>query len=249
MKNKKNYFDEIKNYRVEDKFIEHLIRLLFFTIIIGIESLIKRGKEYIGHIKNFFIRRTMSDMLTKYTRYKESVHSLMNKTMRRRNLHMQIHQAINTHFSDYEKRIVFGLKESKDSFISNSRRILTSVKGYSKKISIRYFQYLPETSATSKISSALICMQLVRKSLKNHDVWKNSVDFTETKKYLNSIAGEYRNYMALKFEKFYTVEFRKKISDSSERMKTVRTNIKKLADTIKRAEKKQIGYRFGNSSN
>ncbi len=71
--NRKNYFEEIKNHRIEDKFIEHLIRLLFFTVVIGIGSIYQRVKELFFHVKNFFLSRRMSDVLEK------KIHSIKNQ--------------------------------------------------------------------------------------------------------------------------------------------------------------------------
>lgn len=247
MKSRKNYFEEIKNHRIEDKFIEHLIRLLFFTVVIGIGSIYQRIKASLFHVKNFFLNRRMSDILAKYRRYKESAHSLMERTVHNKRLHSQIHEAINTHFTEYERRIVFGLKESRDSIVSSSRRLISSVKGYTKKMSARYFEHIPEITLTKKVSSSLISIQLLRKTGRNA-ADRNCRDFTETVHYLNSVARGYKKYMAGKFEKFYTEDFRKKISDSSMKMKTVRKNIDKISDTLRRAEQRRVRYRFSNSS-
>ena len=248
MKSRKNYFEEIKNHKVEDKFIEHLIRLLFFTVVIGIGSIYQRAKEILFHVKNFFLSRRMSDVLEKYTQYKESIHSLMEKTVHNKKLPQQIHEAINSHFSEYEKRIIFGLKESKDTFISSSRKLLTSVKGYTQKIRIRYFEYIPDMSLTRRVTAALISVQFLRRSGRKHGIKNSSPDMAETVKYLHSISDSYKKYMIAKFEKFYTEEFRQKISHSSAKMKTVRTNIQKLTDTVKKAENRQSRYRFSSSS-
>jgi len=248
MKSRKNYFEEIKNHRVEDKFIEHLIRLLFFTVIIGIGSIFQRAKELLFHIKNFFLSRRMSDVLAKYTKYKETVHLLMDKALHSRKLHLHIHEAINTHFSEYEKKIIFGLKESRDSIISSSRKLITSVKGYTRSMRIRYFEYLPEMNLTRKVSAALISVQFLRRSGSRRDLKNSNSEITENVKYLHSISGAYKKYMISKFEKFYTREFRQKISQSSWRMKTVRTNIQKITDTVRRAERRQSSYRLSRTS-
>ena len=248
MRSGKNYFEEIKNHRIEDKFIEHLIRLLFFTVVIGIGSIYQRIKESLFHVKNFFLNRRMSDILAKYRRYKESAHSLMERTVHNKRLHSQIHEAINTHFTEYERRIIFGLKESRDSIVSSSRRLISSVKGYTKKMSARYFEHIPEKTLTKKVSSALISIQLLRKTGRNAAADRNRTDVIDTVHYLNSVARGYKKYMTGKFEKFYTEDFRKKISDSSIKMNTVRKNIEKIKDTVRRAEQRQARYRFSNSS-
>jgi hypothetical protein len=248
VKSRKNYFEEIKNHRVEDKFIEHLIRLLFFTVIIGIESIYQRIKEFLFHIKNFFLNRRMSDVLGKYAKYKESVHSLMKKTVHNKKLPMQIHETINNHFSEYEKRIIFGLRESRDNIISSSRKLLISVKGYTRRMRLRYFEYIPDISLTRRVSFALISVQFLRRSGRKQGIKNSSPDMAETVKYLHSISDAYKKYMTSKFEKFYTEEFRQKISHSSAKMKTVRTNIKKLTDTVKKAEQRQSRYRFSSTS-
>lgn len=249
MKSRKNYFEEIKNRGVEDKFIEHLIRLLFFTAVIGIGSIYQRIKESLFHVKNFFLSRRMSDVLAKYARYKESVRTMMERTVRNKNLHRQIHEAINTNFSEYEKRIIFGLRESRDSIVSNSRKFFSSVRGYTRKIGVRYFEYVPEKTFTKRLSSALISVQLLRKSARKTTIRRSSADIAETVQYLNSVAEGYKKYMAEKFEKFYTEEFRTKISESSAKMKTVRMNIEKLKYTLKRAEQRQSRYRLSHTSN
>lgn len=249
MKSRRNYFEEVKNRGVEDKFVEHLIRLIFFTVILGIGSIYQRGKESLFHVRNFFLSRRMSDVLTKYRRYRESVQSMMERTVQNRKLHSQIHEAINTHFSEYERRIVFGIRESRDSIVSGSRRILSSVRGYTRRMRARYFEYLPEKTFTKKTSSALISIQLLRRSGRKTAGKRECVDIAETVQYLNAVAEGYRRYMAEKFNKFYTDEFRKKISESSEKMKTVRANMEKLTDTIKRAEQRRNSYRLSSSSN
>ncbi len=249
MKSRRNYFEEIKNNRVEDKLIEHLIRLLFFTIVIGIGSIYQRLKESMFHMKNFFLSRNMSDILAKYRKYRESVHSVMEKTVHSRKLHIQIHDAINTHFTEYESRIIFGLKGSRDSIVNSSKKILTSVRGYTRRVGARYFEYIPEFSVTEKISSSLIHVQMLRRSGKKSGYKKELPPINETFAYLNSVAQGYRRYMTERFEKFYTEDFMKKISGSSKKMKTVRRNIEKITETVRRAEQKRAGYRFGESSN
>lgn len=248
MKSRKNYFEEIKNHRVEDKFIEHLIRLLFFTVVIGIGSIYQRVKQILFHVKNFFLNRRMSDVLAKYTKYKKAVHSLMERAVHNRKLPQQVHEAINTHFSEYEKKIIFGLKESKDSIISSSRKLITSMKGYTRSMGMRYFEYIPEMNLTKKVSAALISVQFLKRSGNRRDVKNSNSEITENVKYLHSISRAYKKYMISKFEKFYTREFRQKISQSSENMKTVRTNIQKLTDTVRRAEQKQSRYRLSSTS-
>lgn len=248
MKSRKNYFEEIKNHKVEDKFIEHLIRLLFFTVVIGIGSIYQRAKEILFHVKNFLLSRRMSDVLARYSKYKESVHSLMEKAVHGKKLPHQIHEAINMHFSDYEKRIIFGLKESRDSIISNSRKLFVTMKGYTRRMKIRYFEYIPDASLTKRVSSALISIQFLRRSGKNAEMKSRNTEIAETVNYLHSISDAYKKYMTAKFEKFYTEEFRKKITVSSAKMKTVRTNIKKLTETVKRAEQRQSRYRLSSTS-
>ena len=248
MKSRKNYFEEIKNHRIEDKFIEHLIRLLFFTIVIGIGSIYQRVKEHFFLVKNFFLSRRMSDVLEKYTKYKNSVHSLMEKAVHNKKLPHQIHEAINSHFSDYEKRIIFGLKESRDTIISNSKKLLLSVKGYTRSIRIRYFEYKPDMSLTRRVSAALISVQFLKRSGRKTEVKNSCPELAETVKYLHSISDAYKKYMTKKFEKFYTEEFRQKISHSSEKMKTVRTNIQKFTETVKKAEQRNRSYRFSSIS-
>jgi len=248
VKSRKNYFEEIKNHRVEDKFIEHLIRLLFFTVVIGIGSIYQRAKEILFHVKNFFLSRRMSDVLAKYVKYKESVHSLMEKAVHNRKLPQQIHETINTHFSEYERRIIFGLKESRDSIINSSRKLITSMKGYTRSMGMRYFEYIPEMNLTRKVSAALISVQFLKRSGSRRDIKNINAEITENVKYLHSISAAYKKYMISKFEKFYTREFRQKISQSSEKMKTVRTNIQKITDTVRRAEQRQSRYRLRRTS-
>lgn len=248
MKKRKTYFDEIRNHRIEDKFIEHLIRLLFFTVVIGIESIFQRGKEILFHIKNYFLNRNMSAVLSKYTRYKDSVHSLLERAVNRKVLHLHIHDTINTHFSEYEKRIVFGLKGSRDSIVSGSKKLLSSVTGCTKGMRIRYFNNLPGKNLTKRVSSSLISVLLIRKFGNSAGIKKKADDIADEVKYLNIIGENYRNYMSAKFKKFYTEEFRNKITGSASRMKTVRAGIEKLTDTIKRAEQRQNRYRLSSSS-
>ena len=248
MKSSKNYFEEIRNHRVEDKFIEHLIRLLFFTFIIGIESFYQRVKGLFFHIKNFFLSRRMSDVLAKYSRYKETVYTIMGRTVQNKKLHRQIHEAINNHFSDYEKRIVFGLRESRESIVNNSKKLLLSVRGYTRKIRVRYFEYIPDVNLTKRVSSALILVQFFRRSGRKSEMKNSNTEIAETVKYLHSISGSYKKYMTAKFEKFYTREFRMKISESSAKMKTVRTNIQKFTDTVKKAEQRRSRYKFSSPS-
>lgn len=248
MKSRKNYFEEIKNHKIEDKFVEHLIRLLFFTIVIGMGSIYQRVKELFFHLKNFFLSRRMSDVLKKYTKYKESVHMLMDRTVHNRKLPRQIHEAINAHFSEYEKKIIFGLKESRENIISSSRKILISVKGYTRRIGIRYFEYIPEMNLTKKVSTALISVLFIRKSGRHNEIKKNNSEFAEAVKYLHEVSYSYKKYMITRFEKFYTDEFRKKISHSSGKMKTVHSNIQKITDTIRKAEQRHSRYRFTSTS-
>ena len=248
MKGKKNYFEDIKNYRIEDKFIEHLIRLLFFTIVIGIGSIYQRFKHLLFHIKNFLLSRSMSDVLAKYAKYKESVNSLMGKTAYHKKLHLHIHGVINSHFSEYERRMVFGLKNSRESIVNSSRQIISTVKGYTKSMGARYFAHIPETGLTKKITSALISIQLPGRSCLNRKEIKSGCDITGKIKYLNHVAMGYRNYMHEKFEKFYNEDFRKKLSSPSANMKTVRDNIERITTTVRRIEQRQIRYRLGESS-
>jgi len=248
VKSRKNYFEEIKNHRVEDKFIEHLIRLLFFTVVIGVASIYQRLKGIFFHVKNFILNRRMSDVLERYAKYKESVHSLMEKAVHSRKLPQQIHDTINMHFSEYEKRIIFGLKESRDTIISNSRKLFISMKGYTRRMKIRYFEYIPEMSLTKRVSAALISVQFLRRSGKSTEMKNRNTDIAETVNYLHSISDAYKKYMTAKFKKFYTQEFMQKITESSAKMKTVRTNIQKLTETVKRAEQRQSRYRLGSTS-
>ena len=245
MKSRKNYFEEIKNSRVEDKFIEHLIRLLFFTIVISIESGYKRMKGGLAHVKNFFMSRTMSDMLQRYSGYKETVHSLIERTVRRKRLHRHIHEMINSQFSEYEKRIIFGIKESKDSIMTSSRRVITSMKGYTSIMSARYFKSMPEISVTKKISSAVLSIQLLKQLGHKESSKKSRDDIAEKIIYLNKVASNYRKFMEKTYNKFYSREFKDKITATSSGMKTVKNNIEKMIDTAKRLEQKQVKYRLG----
>jgi len=116
-------------------------------------------------------------------------------------------------------------------------------------VGARYFEYIPEFSVTEKISSALIYVQMLHRSGKKPAEKKELITKNETVAYLNSVAQGYRRYMTERFEKFYTDDFMKKISGSSGKMKTVRRNLEKITETIRKAEQKRSGYRFGESSN
>lgn len=243
MSNKyKNYFDEIKNKKIQDKFVEHIIRLLFFTFILSIEAVYKQSKILFFHVKNFLLGRTLSDILKKYRSYKESVNLIINNNSPGHNLHQRIHETKNLLFNDEEKKLVFGFKDTTNNLLEKSKQIFTSVSGYTKSMKNRYFKYTPFGDINKNFTASMFTLFI----LKKHKNENGIIIDPEIKKEIVTIhSSGYKKFINDTFNKFYTNDFKKKIVIPTIEIRSLKPHVKRFYDTINRLEKKQIKYTFG----
>jgi len=243
----KNYFDDIKNKRVQDKFIEHIIHLLFFTVVLSIEALYKKCKDILFHLKNLLRRRRLSDVLKKYTRYKESVNSMIHNHAHIQNLHDRIHDTMNHLFSDEEKKLVFGMKDSKQIFMEKSKQIITSVTDYTKSMKSRYFKYKPFTGFNKNHTAAMLTLFILKKYKDNKSIFNLSINPEVKKIFVETHSSGYKKFINETFNKFYSNEFKQKVSITSLDIQSLKPHIIKIIHTIEKLERKQIKYTFGQS--
>jgi hypothetical protein len=243
----KNYFDDIKNTKAHDKFIEHIIRLFFFAIILSIEAAYKKSKEMILHIKNVLKRRTFSDVLRKYRDYKESVNTLIHNHPSVHNLHDRIHETMNRLFNDEEKKLIFGIKDSKQILMERSKQMIKSVAHYTGSMKNRHFSHIPFTGSDRNFSPSMLTLYILTK-YKNH---KSNFTFLinpESKKeFVQLQSVRYKKFINETFSKFYTTDFKRKVSGASSDLKSLKPQLKKIYNTIEKLEKKQMKYIPGQS--
>lgn len=243
----KNYFDDIKSTKAHDKFIEHIIRLFFFAFVLSVEAVYKKSKEILFHLKNILQRRTLSDILKKYKQYKESVNSIIHNNTPAQNLHDRINDTINRIFSDEDKKIVFGMKDSKHIFIEKSKQIITSVADYTKSMKSRYFKYIPFTGAGKNYSASMLTLYILAKYKNHKSNFALLTNHEAKKEFVHIQSVRYKKFINETFTKFYSNEFKEKVLAAPLDMKSLRPEIKKILNTIKKLEKKQIRYTFGQS--
>lgn len=243
----RNYFDDVKNIRIQDKFIEHFIRLVFFTVVLAIEAVYKKIKEILFHLKNRFKGRTLSDVLKKYNHYKDSVNSLIHNRNSFHNLQEKIHDTVNRFFSDEEKKLVFGLKDTTHSLMEKSKQIFTSVSGYTVSVKNRYFRYRPFPAINKDLTASMLTLFILNKYKNRKNIISAFINTEAKKEFIELHSSGYRTFINDTFKKFYTHEFKKKISAAKMDMNSLRPHIEKILNTIDKLEKKQIRYTFGQS--
>lgn len=248
MSNKhKNYLDVIKNKKIQDKFIEHFIRLLFFTVILSIEAVYKKSRDIIYHIKNILKRRTLSDMLKKYRHYRESVNDMLQNRAPVKNLHHTIHETIDRLFSDDEKKLVFGIKDSTQSFMEKSRQIITTVSDYTRTVRGKYFSYRPFAVNDKSYPTSMLTLYILKKYRNVNSRFNISIDPKLKKQYVEIHSSGYKKFISDTITRFYSTEFKKKIKIGQMDSESLKPQIKKIIDTIEKLERRQIRYTFGQS--
>ncbi len=243
----KNYFDDIKSTKAHDKFIEHIIRLFFFAIILSIEAVYKKSKEILLYVKNILKRRTFSHVLKKYRNYKETVNSLIHNHTPIHSLQDKMYDTMNRLFNDEEKKLIFGIRESKQTLMGKSKQIITSVAHYTGSMKSRHFRHIPFTEADAKYSASMLMLYILTK-YKNHKSSFTLLLNSESKKeFIQFQSARYRKFINETFTKFYSTEFKKKVSKASLDLKSLKPQIKKMYDAIEKLEKKQMKYIPGQS--
>ena len=237
--NIKNYFDEVKNKSVRWKLPEHIARLLFFTVLLSIESFFKRCKDLLYHGKNILKNRTMADIMAKYSRYKQSVQNLIEKGDLALHSRISLSEIKDHFFKDDEKTLIFGFKETTQNIMTRSIKAINSFKGYTKSIGERYFASSPIKNSKGVYSSVFFKLFTGKPETEEYSALRNG-SVEGRKKYLNELTTGYRSFRTGAFKKFYSREFQKKVTATTAGMNTAKKNMNRLIYSIEKLEKKQI---------
>ncbi|PKL16283.1 MAG: hypothetical protein CVV49_16990 [Spirochaetae bacterium HGW-Spirochaetae-5] len=243
----KNYFDDIKNTKAHDKFIEHIIRLFFFAFILSIEAVYKKSKEILQYIKNILKRRTFSDVLRKYRDYKESVNAIIHNHPSVHNIHDRIHETMNRLFNDEEKKLIFGIKDPKQIFMEKSKQIISSVAHYTGSMKNRHFKHIPFTGTDRNISPSMLTLYILTKYKNHKSNFTHLLHSGSKKEFVHAQSIRYKKFINETFSKFYSNDFKNKVSRASLDLKSLKPQIKKIYDAIEKLEKKQMKYIPGQS--
>lgn len=233
----KNYFDDIKKTKAHDKFIEHIICLIFFAVVLSVEAIYKKGKETISHVNNIIKKRTMSDILKKYSRYKESVNVILHKNIKVQQLNDRIHEAMNRFFNDEEKKLIFGMKDSTHNLLGKSRQIISSVSVYTISMKNRFFKYKPLTSAGKFYSASMLTHFILNKY---RNIINYSIGLNSKKNCIKTDSSGYKRFINETLTGFYSNKIKKKTFAAASDIKSFQPYIKNLLHAIEKLNSKQM---------
>jgi len=232
---KKDYFDEIKKRKIGDGFFEHIFRLIFFAILLTIEGVFKKLNELRFRFSNFLSGRGFSHIYSRYTEYKNSVHHLIEKPFYRGRIRTHLIEVKDRFFSDRDKRLIFGFRESTQTIIIKSKSALNRFRSYTIKVGKKYFKPSPIFNISKNYSASFFTFFL-RKETRG----KISRSMRQNREYLNDLTSRYNNFMKHAFSKFYTSDFKSRVAEEAVKMKTVQNNIEKLLISIDKLKRKQL---------
>lgn len=239
-KGRKNYFDEMKKRKIGDGFFEHIARLIFFAILLTIEGLFKKLNELRFRLGNFISGRNFTRIIARYNEYKNSIHHFLEKPFYRGKAREHFIEARDRLFTDRDKKLIFGFRESTHNIVLRSRSALSRFKGYTLSMGKKYFKPAPVFNITKTYSASFFTFFLKkdRTSGKPGIFLKN---MKQNREYLKNITDGYKNFMNHAFSKFYSQDFKSRIAvKKTVEMKTFRNNVEKLLKSIEKLEKKQL---------
>jgi hypothetical protein len=152
-KGRKNYFDEMKKRKIGDGFFEHIFRLIFFAILLTIEGIFKKLNELRFRLGNFMSGRNFSRIFARYSEYKSSIHHLLDKPFYRRKLSEHLVEIKDRFFTDRDKTLIFGFRESTQNIVLKSRSALSRFRGYTLSVGKKYFKAAPVFNITRNYSA------------------------------------------------------------------------------------------------
>jgi len=232
---KKNYFDEMKKRKIGDGFFEHIFRLLFFAVLLTIEGVFKKLNELRFRFANFMSGRGFSHIYSRYTEYKNSVHHLIEQPFYRGRIRAHLLEIKDRIFSDRDKTLVFGFRESTQSIILKSKSAISRFRGYTIKVGKKYFKPSPIFNISKNYSSSFFTF-----FIRNDTKGKISRSMKQNREYMKDLTGRYNKFMDHAFNKFYTNDFKARVAEETVKMKTVQNNLNKLLKSINKVKKKQL---------
>jgi len=232
---KKDYFNEMKKRKIGDGFFEHIFRLIFFAILLTIEGVFKKLNELRFRCGNFMAGRGFSHIYSRYTEYKNSVHQLIEKPFYRGKIRAHLLEVKDRLFSDRDKRLIFGFRESTQTILIKSKSALNRFRGYSIKVGKKYFQPSPIFNISKNYAASFFTFFL-RKETKG----KISRSMRQNREYMKDLTNRYNKFRNDAITKFYTSDFKARVAEEAVKMKTVQNNLDKLLKSIDKVKKKQL---------
>lgn len=237
LRNRKNYFDEIKKRKITGGFFEHIFRLLFFAILLTIEGIFKKMNELRFRLGNFIAGRDFSKTFIRYSEYKTSIQHLLEKPFYKKEVRMHLVEIKDRLFTDRDKTLVFGFRESTQNMVIKSKSALGRFRAHTLNLGKKYFKPVPVFNMTKNYSASFFTF-FFKKGAKADILLK---DIKQNKEYLKNVTDGYKKFMDYTFNKFYSNDFKSKISaHHAIQTKTFDNNVEKLLKSIKKLEKKQL---------
>jgi hypothetical protein len=232
---KKNYFDEMKKRKIGDGFFEHIFRLLFFAVLLTIEGMFKKLNELRFRFANFMSGRGFSHIYSRYTEYKNSVHHLIEQPFYRGRIRKHLIEIKDRIFSDRDKKLIFGFRESTQTIIIKSKSAFSKFRGYTIRVGRKYFKPSPIFNVSKNYSASFFTF-----FLKKDTQGKISRSMKQNREYMKDLTSRYNKFMNDAFTKFYTNDFKARVAEEAVKMKTVQNNLGKLLKSIDKVKKKQL---------
>jgi hypothetical protein len=239
-KGRKNYFDEMKKRKIGDGFFEHIFRLIFFAILLTIEGIFKKLNELRFRLGNFISGRNLSRIISRYNEYKSSIHHLLEKPFYRGKAREHLVQIKDRIFTDRDKKLIFGFRESTHNIVEKSKSALNRFRGYTISVGKKYFKPSPVFNITRNYSASFFTYFLKRDKISGKP-GIISRNMKQNREYLKNITDGYKKFMVHTFTKFYSNDFKSKVAvHHTAQMKTFRKNAEKLLKSVEKLKKKQL---------
>lgn len=237
LRNRKNYFDEIKKRKIEGGFFEHIFRLIFFAILLTVEGLFKKLNELRFRLGNFIAGRDFSKTFTRYKEYKTSIQHLLEKPFYKKEVRIHLFEIKDRFFTDRDKTLIFGFRESTQNMVIKSKSAFGRFRAHTLSMRKKYFKPVPVFNITKNYSASFFTF-FIKKDIKSQIFLK---DIKQNKEYLKNITTGYNKFMGYAFNKFYSNDFKSRVAaHHAIQMKTFDDNVEKLLKSIKKLEKKQL---------
>lgn len=248
-KGRKNYFDEMKKRKIGDGFFEHIFRLIFFAILLTIEGIFKKLNELRFRLGNYISGRNFSRIIARYRAYKSSIHHVLERPFYRGKFREHLVEVKDRFFTDRDKNLIFGFRESTQNIVLKSKSALSRFGGYTLSVGKKYFKAAPVFNITRNYSASFFTFFFKRDKASDRPgiLLRN---MKNNREYLKNITDGYKKFMAHAFTKFYSQDFKSKVAiHHTAQMKTFRNNVEKLLKSIEKLEKKQLKSAIEQSGN